>query len=457
MEKNCKLINIVLILFSLVGCNSNSSMSSSNNSTSSSISSSKEELLPIKIEKGTKGSISILVDKGSKEAYQEVLSLYNEYAESNIYFKISEREEETYNDFKDFPDIYSFNSLEYHQLGYSRLFESNNEELKEYLKGLYSEDLYSLSLKNESIVAVPYSFNTNVLYYNKKLVSNEEVKSFEGLSKAAKRVSNDTKQVKSTTFVDNNMHYFATTFLAKKYDDASTSLVLKDTNSSLCGDDVISTTKWMNEYYLNENGYKRPSSDGFEFDMLVDSNGVSNVLSIVAPATKNYQEKMEAILGDDLGVASLPSFNINEDYGSVNKDTKFQSGTFADVKYYGINAYMDIKDRKIPIIESVIAFLVSNKTQELLYEKGGVLPCYDGAELIERSNNISKAQMEMKKYSTLYPVTSSFYIRFEENDYLGVFYETLVFNKNVSTYEEIKNALKKAEDYLNTGKTPSFN
>ena len=364
MEKNCKLINIVLILFSLVGCNSNSSMSSSNNSTSSSISSSKEELLPIKIEKGTKGSISILVDKGSKEAYQEVLSLYNEYAESNIYFKISEREEETYNDFKDFPDIYSFNSLEYHQLGYSRLFESNNEELKEYLKGLYSEDLYSLSLKNESIVAVPYSFNTNVLYYNKKLVSNEEVKSFEGLSKAAKRVSNDTKQVKSTTFVDNNMHYFATTFLAKKYDDASTSLVLKDTNSSLCGDDVISTTKWMNEYYLNENGYKRPSSDGFEFDMLVDSNGVSNVLSIVAPATKNYQEKMEAILGDDLGVASLPSFNINEDYGSVNKDTKFQSGTFADVKYYGINAYMDIKDRKIPIIESVIAFLVSNKTQD---------------------------------------------------------------------------------------------
>ena len=452
-----KLIKFSLILFSLIGCNSNSSINSSTNLTNSSISSSKEDLLPIKIEKGTKGTISILVDKGNKEAYQEVLYLYNEYAESDIHFDVYERKEGTQNDFKDFPDIYSFNSLEYHDLKYSRLYDSNNEELKNYVRGLYKNDLYCQLLNDESITAFPYSFSTNVLYYNKKLVSDEEVKSFEGLSEAAKKVSNEAKQVKSIGYVDNSMHYFATTFLAKKYDDASTSLVLSDTDSSLCGDDVISTTKWMNEYYLNENGYKRPSSEGYEYDMFMDENGISNMLSLVAPATKEYYERMKMILGDDLGVTSLPSFIINEKYGSVDENTKFKGGTFANINYYGISDYMDNKEKRIPIIESVIAFLVSKRIQELLYDRGGILPCYEGAELIERSDNISKAQMEMKKYSTLYPISSTFYIRFDENEYLEIFYESLIYNKNVSTYEEIKNTLKKAEEFLNTGKKPILN
>ena len=49
----------------------------------------------------------------------------------------------------------------------------------------------------------------------------------------------------------------------------------------------------------------------YEYDMFMDENGISNMLSLVAPATKEYYERMKMILGDDLGVTSLPSFIID--------------------------------------------------------------------------------------------------------------------------------------------------
>ena len=455
--KNTNVFNISLILAFLVGCSSNvssstvSSSSEVSSTTNSSTSSSNVDLLPIKVEEGTEGLIKIMVEQGSKEAYEEVLSLYNEYANTMINFLVVEQGEEEKDDLFE-PDvcIYTFNSLEYHDMRYSQLYEMGNPKLKDHIEKIYTEDIVSQLMTDGSLYAVPYSFSTNVLYYNKSIVTDEEVKTFEGLSEAAKRVSTDSKKVKAVSYIDSQMHRYATTLLAKKYDDKTTSLVLNANNSSLCGDDVISTTKWMNKYYLNENGYKKPSSDGYEFDLMLDNNGLSNILSVVAPASSYYHERIKSILGDNLGIASIPSFSVEE-------NVKFKGGSFATINYYGINKFIDNKDTRVPVIESVIAFLTTKNSQELLYEKTGILPLYDDSELVERSNDISIAQMEMKDYYTLYPLESSFYIRFNEEEYVRVFYESLIFNKNVSKYEEIKNTLKKMEDYLNTGKTPSVN
>ena len=101
------------------------------------------------------------------------------------------------------------------------------------------------------------------------------------------------------------------------------------------GDDTIAVTKWTHDFFASENGAKFPSDSGWEVELKPKSGSNVGVTVSVVGGAWNYNAA-KAALGNNLGVAKLPTFTITEDsaYNTIEAGTQFQSGTFADCKAF---------------------------------------------------------------------------------------------------------------------------
>ena len=284
----------------------------------------------------------------------------------------------------------------------------------------------------EFVFAAPYIGQALVLYYNKDKISADQVKSWEGITAAAKAVGTD---VKATTVMGNDSFNLSFFMLARQLPENKTSVRIYEgsdlddmlLNGCYCtGDDTMASFKWAQKFFNDPNGGMLSGSAGFE-DLL----RTEKVLSLVGGAWKF--DGVKAALGDKLGIAQLPTYTITAEtkYGEIAEGTVFKSGTFADCKVLCINGMNKITTDNKPLLEGIIKHMTSKEIQEGSFKRCNNLPTYkNAAEEFEAMKadtieaQLADKQIEMSEWSLPQP--------FGYHSFLNLYF----YQKGADTYTQ---------------------
>ena len=271
----------------------------------------------------------------------------------------------------------------------------------------------------EYTVAVPYIGQALVLYYDKSKLSEDDVKTWEGIWAKAKEYS-----TKATFPMGNDCYNLSLFTLARKIDSrdaqgniTSTSTTVKlyelpegetDVGKRLDGvyfqgDDTMAVYKWAQRFFNDQNGGMLASDDSIA---TVGQNGIA--ISLIGGAWK-FKDAQSA-WGDNLGIAELPEFTITADdeYESCTAGTTFKSGTFADCKVLVINGFA--KEKHQAYLQDIIRYMTTKEVQERSFEECQNLPAYKNAsaefEAMQADTleaQLAKMQVAMMNYGIPQP------------------------------------------------------
>jgi arabinogalactan oligomer/maltooligosaccharide transport system substrate-binding protein len=244
----------------------------------------------------------------------------------------------------------------------------------------------------EYTFGIPYVAQSLVLYYNKKYLNENDVKSWESI--VAKAAANN-KQALSLAGTDGFNNSFI--LLAKNAANKATTLKLYENGdiqqNFALGDDTVSKMKWGQWLFTHPNGAKRPTESGWTVEL-------TNEVSIAFISGAWHFNGARSALGSNLGIAQLPTFTITADqaYGTTAAGTVFKSGTFADAKIF----VMKKNSEKAEHLQDILKFLSSKEIQERSFVAAQNLPAYKnaGSEFASMQgdsleNQLARIQIEM--------------------------------------------------------------
>ena len=240
--------------------------------------------------------------------------------------------------------------------------------------------IYSTLNEEKYLFAVPYISQALFLYYNKDLVTEEQAKTFEGLKEAAAAAA--AANCKAVTVSGDDGFNFSFPLLATRVSDHATTLKLYENATSTSkgdlwcqGDDTVAILRWLQAYTADENGFKFPSSDGWNADFRNN-----DVVAVIGGAW-HYNAAAAAVGEANLGIALIPTFKLTaesvEGLSSVKAGDEYRGGTFADCKCFMINAKS--AGSKYQKEQELIKYLSSKEVQNLSYKECMNVPAYVGA------------------------------------------------------------------------------
>lgn len=215
----------------------------------------------------------------------------------------------------------------------------------------------------------PYGVESQILYYNKAKLSEDDVKSWKTLTEKGKIGTNfaeaGANYIFGPLFMSNDLHLYGET----GEDPNGT-----DFNSE-AGVEVL---KWIAAQKSNP-GVIQANAEAL-------SNLESGVTDafLSGPWSKNDVAKA---LGDDMGVAAYPSI----DFGNGEVPMK----AFLGVKLFAVN-----QQTEAPLAAMALANFLSNESSQLVeFEKMGVIPSNKKLQSNEAvlSDEVAKAVMEMSQ------------------------------------------------------------
>ncbi|MFA7106400.1 MAG: extracellular solute-binding protein [Candidatus Izemoplasmatales bacterium] len=220
------------------------------------------------------------------------------------------------------------------------------------------------------IFAVPYIAQSMILYYNTKYLTEDDVKTWEGILAKAEEAEKRALSISGTDGFNNSF-----ILLAREVETKATTLelytngVLENVNAT--GDDTIAKMKWGQYFFTHPNGGLKPTSATWSGELKNETT-----ISFVGGAWQ--YKSAAAALGDNLGIAILPTFTIGEDqaYGTCEAGTEFQSGSFFDAKAF----FMKKGSEYSKYLEDIILYLSSKEVQEESFEAAQNLPAYKNAQ-----------------------------------------------------------------------------
>ena len=208
--------------------------------------------------------------------------------------------------------------------------------------------LDSVTLDGE-LYGIPFTTNTWYMYYDKRVFSEEDVKSLEAMLE---------KGVVSFPFTNS-------WYLPSFYVGNGCTLFGDGTQEELGvdfgGDNAVEVTNYLIDLFSNPN-----------FVVDADGSGMAGLRdgSISAIFTGSWDSNsIREILGENMGAAALPTYNLNG-------ETK-QMYAYAGSKAIGVNAHSEYM---VPAVELAI-YLGSAEAQKLHYDLRSVIPC--NTELLE--------------------------------------------------------------------------
>lgn len=281
--------------------------------------------------------------------------------------------------------------------------DDNNQVYVDAIKGTVQGEEYYFG--------VPYIGQSLVLYYNTKFISAEQVGSWEGILEASEAAN---KQALSITGTDGFNNSFL--LLAVNEETKSSSLELYENGTfeqnKATGADVLSFMKFGQKLFTQANGAKRPTDSGWSVELQQEVS-----LSVIGGAW--HYNAAKAALGNNLGIAILPTFTLTEDtvYDVANNrdlvGQTFRSGTFADVKMFVKSKVSKHAD----LLDDILAYFSSKEVQEQSFVRANNLPSYKNAstefDALKPENAstqeekealaLAKAQIEMFTYGRPQP------------------------------------------------------
>jgi maltose-binding protein MalE len=232
----------------------------------------------------------------------------------------------------------------------------------------------------EYTFGVPYIAQSLVLYYNKDFLSDDDVKTWEGIWAVARANGKQSVTINGDDGYNNSFLVLATResdgtpiadiYVNKQFD-----------NCNFNSDLAVAVMQWGQRFFTDSSpdgrinyGAKRVSDSGWEIEL---ANEFS--LSLIGGAW-NFNAARSA-LGSKLGIAPLPNFTLSQaDVAGTNipAGTVMRSGTFADTKMF-VMKKLTRDNVRAEHLQSILLYLSSKEIQEEAFDYCANLPAYKNA------------------------------------------------------------------------------
>lgn len=242
-------------------------------------------------------------------------------------------------------DVYMFANDQIEALVNANAISKLGGEVAEYVTSSNSEAMAATVTYKGDVYGVPYTPNTWFMYYDKRVFSEDDVKSMDTMLTKGK-----------VSFPLDNGWYLAAFYAANGctiYGDGTQA----DAGYAFGGDNGVAVTNYICDLVENKN-------------FVIDNNDGSLGLAGLKDGTVNayfngnwnYPKVVEAIGEENVGVASLPTINI----GGEDKQMK----AFLGSKAIGVNP--NAKDQEVAV--KLAAFLGSEEAQLAHFETRAQAP-----------------------------------------------------------------------------------
>ncbi len=229
------------------------------------------------------------------------------------------------------PDLVSANALA--ELGGSYL---------DYVKSTNSDSITASVTYNDAVVAFPFTSNTWFMYYDKSVFSEDDIKSFDTMLEKGK-----------VSFPLSNSWYIQAfyagngcTLFGDGTDEAA--------GIDFGGEKAAAVTDYLVDLVANPNFIN--DADGAGIAGLRDGS-----VNAIFSGTWDAESVKEA-LGDNMGVAALPTFNLN--------GTECQMKSFIGSKAIGVNPNAE----NMQVAMALAAYLAGEDAQKDHYDMRNILP-----------------------------------------------------------------------------------
>ena len=229
------------------------------------------------------------------------------------------------------PDLVAANAIA--ELGGSYL---------DYVNTTNSDSIVASVTYNDAVVAFPFTSNTWFMYYDKSVFSDDDIKSFDTMLEKGK-----------VSFPLSNSWYIQAFYVANGctlFGDGTDEAAGVD----FSGDKAATVTKYLVDLCKNPNFIN--DADGAGIAGLRDGS-----VNAIFSGTWDAESVKEA-LGDNMGVAALPTVNIG--------GTEGQMKSFVGSKAIGVNPNAE----NMQVAMSLAAFLAGEDAQKDHYDMRNILP-----------------------------------------------------------------------------------
>lgn len=324
-------------------------------------------------------TIKLWVPTGGVESYEEVVAQFEKdsgYKVDIIDSEDSKAQERVKKDPSAAADVFA---LPHDQLG--QLVESGIiQELPEDYVTQISEEATDQALAgaqyNGKTYAFPYGIESQVLYYNKSKLTEEDVKSYETITSKAKF---------GATFKE--MNAYATGPLFLSVGDTLFGESGEDPKGTNWGNDAgVSVLKWIAEQ-KNNSGFVNLDATN-----VISKFGDGSVAAIQS-GPWDYKAAQKAVGAENLGVAVYPTITIG--------GQTVQQKAFMGVKLYAVNQAPSKGDTKrIAAAYKLAALITSAESQTNQFETRAVVPSNKEVQSSEAVQSDVLAQAVIKMGSS---------------------------------------------------------
>ncbi|MHC5248558.1 extracellular solute-binding protein [Enterococcus sp. LJL90] len=326
-------------------------------------------------------SLKLWVDPGSSEFYESVVAEYRETYNIDYPIEIIESDTGKAQEYvkKDPEAAADVFSMPHDQLG--QLVEAGviyeNTKYRDDVTELNTEQAVEAATYEGKMYGYPYGVESMMLYYDKSVLSEEDVQSFEGIVAKAKIGLN---------LEENGADYFAVPFFvsngSKLYGDNG-----EDPNGTTFNDQYgVNVLKWIAAQKANPNVVQANA----DLMSQLENGSISALVS--GPWGK---DSVEEILGDNMGIATYPM----NDFGNGSVQMK----AFLGVKLYSVNAFTEY-----PLEAMALAnYLAGEEAQSRAFDELGMTPSnlvlQETAKVLENPLASTVVEMATPEHTLLMP------------------------------------------------------
>ncbi|MEX2804163.1 extracellular solute-binding protein [Streptococcus sp. H31] len=367
-----------------------------------------------------KTTIKLWVPTGAKKSYQEIVK---QFEKENSGYKVkivesndSKAQENVKKDPEKAADVFSLPHDQLGQLVESGVIQEIPDQYKEEIQNSATDQAVAGAEYKGKTYAFPFGIESQVLFYNKSLLTAEDVSSYETIT---------TKAKFGATFKSMNAYATAPLFMS-----------VGDTLFGKNGEDVDGTN-WGNEAGVSVLQWiaDQKSNDGFV--NLTAENTMSKfgdgTVAAIETGPWDLSAAQEAIGKDNLGIAVYPTMSIG--------GKTVQQKAFLGVKLFAVNQAPAGSDTKrIAAAYKLASLLTSAESQknQFEYEGRNIIPANKEIQASEavQSNELAQAVITMassEDYTVVTPKLSQM---------------TTFWTESAALLSDTYNGKIKASDYL---------
>ncbi|HJF18866.1 MAG TPA: extracellular solute-binding protein [Enterococcus columbae] len=317
------------------------------------------------------GNIKLWIDTEQKDTFTKIVKDFEkEYPDVKVDVKVgqsADAKKDVSKDPEKAADVFMLPHDQVGQMAEAGLLYKNTKYADEVKKNNITSAVEGATWKGD-LYAYPYGVETQILYYNKSVLSEEDVKSWTGIT---------TKGKMGTNFAEEGANYiFAPLFMSNG-----------DVLFGKSGEDLKGTD------FNNEKGIqvldwiaKQKSNPG-----VVQSSSATAIAKLTSGETNAFlsgpwsKNDVKKALGDNMGVAAYPTV----DFGNGEVPMK----AFLGVKLFGVN-----QQTKHPLAAMALAnYITGEKAQLTLFENHGIIPSNKADQEVQevQDDAVAKAVLAM--------------------------------------------------------------